>query len=202
MTLKLVVRVIAASILGLAAAGVAAEKQEVAWPKKSTTIFVSITLPATIQEPLAVLGALAYDPPVPVERKVCPNARFCWYFIPACEPLRVYGSKARKLRLSLEDSYSAHLRLEGDFTPWIHSSKDTCISAVDPTTKPRLRFRNYALTILGPEEPKLPDKISVSVGGPFKPAGVVEIDATPPDPPAHLAGPRHQDAEDGDDTEP
>ncbi len=113
MKVKPVVRVAAALILGLAATRAPAEKQEVAWPKKSTTIFVSVTLPAVIQEPLAVLGALAYDPPVPIERKVCPNARFFWYFIPACEPLRVYGSKARKLRLSLEDSYSAHLRLEG-----------------------------------------------------------------------------------------
>ena len=186
--------------VGLGAAGDARSS----WPDKGDTIFISFTLAGVIQEPIPSLArrGLAYDPPVPHDRKVCRQAKFCWYYIPPCEPLRVYGSKQSKLRLDLEDSYSAHQRLEGDFTPWLHRSQQECSASLGTPPKPRLRFRNYALALLAAEEIQAPDKFGVSVGGPLKPAGVVEIDATPPEPPETLSHPQSNPAVQGDKERP
>ena len=172
-------------------AGDGSDEVQARWPEKGETIYFSFTLPAVIQEPIPALErrGIAYDPPVPKNRKVCDNSKFCWYFVPPCEPFEVYRSRPGSLRLDLMDFYSAKERVEGDFTPWIHKSREACIAAVGQPPKPPLRFREFALRLLPKDELPGPDRVGVSVGGPLVPAGAIDIDATPPEPPVELTRP-------------
>lgn len=162
------------------------------WPKKKSTIYISFPIPSIHQYEQpdwsatfigAVLGS-ALDtsaPAPPIDRLSCDKTpHFCWYYTPACEALNAWHVKRRKQQITAHDSFNMNFLLIGDFRPWIHYSPDACRAAVDSLRPPRLRMVDSFLTILPEDAPEEPMTVTVTGPGFFTPAGLVQVNATPP----------------------
>ena len=202
--------VLSVSIYFASSISVSSADKKPSWPKKGDTVFISFSLPGVVQNqtPLlssTIFGALAGPgvdslaaasrPALPLDRLLCDNTAYCWYFDPPCEPLKVYKSKPAKPLLMAYDPFNSPVILLSDFTPWLHRTREECAAAVPGTTKPSLRYREHGLWVVTAEESPRPDSATVSVGGPLKPAGLVEVDAVPPEPPVLKNAPAVPQAE-------
>jgi hypothetical protein len=165
---------------------------EVAWPPKKSVLYIPfptafVYQTGPIATPMTLWGGYAIDqsieaarPAVPIERLQCDNTKFCWYFIPACEPLTLFSVREGTGRMSFTDANGFRNSLFG--VEWVKVAKtdaDSCrAAAMEPP--PHIRYSGFGLHIVTAEAAAAPARVTTSVGGVVKPAGIVEVDAVPP----------------------
>jgi hypothetical protein len=182
-----------------------ASDSEVAWPAKKTVVYIPfptafVQMTGPIGEPAATilvgrpLGAPDLDSTMraqqgalPVERLLCENTKFCWYFVPACEPLSVATVRRGKETIIFTDRYSYRGALAGaNWLLRLTHSEEECRAAAGAAIPP-LRYREFALQIVSAEEAKAP--MSIRVWGQdklFEVPGLVQVDSAIP---AHQPAP-------------
>jgi len=98
------------------------------WPKKGDTVYLPVALKTIrfLDPPISPW----LRPAIPFARLECDNTKYCWYTIPACEPMKVEALRKKATRLDVSDTWANRVFLEGDWAKILIDDEARCRAAI------------------------------------------------------------------------